>query len=229
MITLTKALIFKHVRDYSCGKKLTFLSYKYHQQSNILFPDDGGSLHDWQYPHMHGLPVSIWTNAKGLQKRNQRNTRRKQGESSFPFNATKFEIKEERKQQTNANNTYHPSPMIMPISPPPAYHQQLPQFQTSTPMIVGHAASPRFDRSFTEPDPFRMVRPFTLFFFLTEIKSIGKVSRISYIEELPPTPTRPRRTRNASGRRTRPSNLRANIFADEKAERASQYSKNEFE
>ncbi|CAG5106863.1 Oidioi.mRNA.OKI2018_I69.chr1.g3034.t1.cds [Oikopleura dioica] len=125
------------------------------------------------------------------------------------------ENKEERKQQTNANNTYHPSPMIMPISPPPAYHQQLPQFQTSTPMIVGHAASPRFDRSFTEPDPFRM--------------SIGKVSRISYIEELPPTPTRPRRTRNASGRRTRPSNLRANIFADEKAERASQYSKNEFE
>ncbi|CAG5106859.1 Oidioi.mRNA.OKI2018_I69.chr1.g3032.t1.cds [Oikopleura dioica] len=119
--------------------------------------------------------------------------------------------KEERKQQTNANNT----PIILPFTPPPAYPQQLPQFQTSTPMIVGHP--PRFDRSFTEPDPFRM--------------SIGKVSRISYIDELAETPPRPRRSRNpASSRRVRPSNLtRSNIFADDMAERASQFSKNEFE
>jgi len=127
------------------------------------------------------------------------------------------ENKEERKNNKNGNQNQQQfaSPMMMPISPPPAYHNQMPHFQTSTPMIVGHAASPRFDRSFTEPDPFRM--------------SIGKVSRISYIEELPPTP--PRSTRARSGRARRPSGLaRSNIFADvEKAERASQFSKNDFE
>lgn len=134
------------------------------------------------------------------------------------------ENKEERKNKTNLNGNQNlnstiqqpfASPMMMPISPPPAYHNQMSHFQTSTPMIVGHAASPRFDRSFTEPDPFRM--------------SLGKVSRISYIEELPPTP--PRSTRGRSGRARRPSGLaRSNIFADvEKAERASQFSKNEFE
>ncbi|CBY12233.1 unnamed protein product [Oikopleura dioica] len=130
------------------------------------------------------------------------------------------ENKEERKNKTNGNlnqTIQQPfaSPMMMPISPPPAYHSQMPHFQTSTPMIVGHAASPRFDRSFNEPDPFRM--------------SLGKVSRISYIEELPPTP--PRSTRARSSRPRRPSGLtRSNIFADaEKAERASQFSKNEFE
>ena len=71
-----KSADFQACKRFFHGGKAHIFSYKYHQQSSLFFPDDGWSFYDWQYPHMHGLRVSIWTNAKGLQERNQRNQER---------------------------------------------------------------------------------------------------------------------------------------------------------
>ena len=76
--TPIRAQISKPVSLFLINLFSTFFSYKHNQQSGLFLFDDRRRFSARQHSHVHGLHVSIWPDAKRLQKRNKRNSRRKQ-------------------------------------------------------------------------------------------------------------------------------------------------------
>ena len=111
--TPIRAPISKPVSFFQINLFSNSFSYKHNQQSGLFLFDDRRRVSARQHSHVHGLHVSIRPNAKRLQKRNKRNSRRKQSKNFLKnqlFNfwnqgRKKKQNKFERKSEFESDNS----------------------------------------------------------------------------------------------------------------------------